>query len=187
MDVANATDYLRFLTKDYPLNLSEVLVTGHSAGGHLALWLATRHKLKEGDELFIADPLPVIGAVLLAGIPDIEAAIEYNVCDSSPILLMGGYASQKPERYREGSPRMLAPLSVPQIFITGKQDPFVPIAYVRDYIKYAKSVEDNISSWEFDNAGHFEVIFPDSEAGSHVTKALEEILTTVRAKTSDLQ
>src|SRR5215470_13314808 len=44
-DVSRAADHLRTLAKTYPLDLSRVIATGHSAGGHLALWLAARKLL----------------------------------------------------------------------------------------------------------------------------------------------
>src|SRR5947209_5684909 len=45
LDVALATDYLRELAITYPLNLQKVVTMGHSAGGHLALWLVARSRI----------------------------------------------------------------------------------------------------------------------------------------------
>lgn len=56
-DVANATDYLPKIAKKYSLNLNRVIVIGHSAGGHLALWLAGRHNLKPSSTLYVKNPL----------------------------------------------------------------------------------------------------------------------------------
>ena len=44
-DAAAATDLLRANAAKYHLDLSRVVAVGHSAGGHLALWLAARPKL----------------------------------------------------------------------------------------------------------------------------------------------
>lgn len=41
-DAATATDLLRAQAKRYRLDLARVVAVGHSAGGHLALWLAAR-------------------------------------------------------------------------------------------------------------------------------------------------
>ncbi len=54
-DVARAADHLRKIAKTYPLDLNQVIAVGHSAGGHLALWLAARKLLpkdskKKGDD-----------------------------------------------------------------------------------------------------------------------------------------
>src|SRR6266516_7793120 len=42
LDVAKATDFLRSLAPTYALDINRVVTVGHSAGGHLALWLAAR-------------------------------------------------------------------------------------------------------------------------------------------------
>ena len=39
-DVARGADHLRKIAKEHPLDLDRVIAVGHSAGGHLALWLA---------------------------------------------------------------------------------------------------------------------------------------------------
>ena len=44
-DVALATDYLRKLAPSYTLDLTKVVPIGHSAGGHLAFWLAARPRI----------------------------------------------------------------------------------------------------------------------------------------------
>ena len=42
LDIGSGTDHLKQLASDYPLDLSRVIVMGHSAGGHLALWTGAR-------------------------------------------------------------------------------------------------------------------------------------------------
>src|SRR5579875_2539599 len=44
-DVARAADHLRALAPRYSLDLARVVALGHSAGGHLALWLAARPRI----------------------------------------------------------------------------------------------------------------------------------------------
>ncbi len=42
IDAANATDYLQQIAEENHLDLGRVIAIGHSAGGHLVLWLAGR-------------------------------------------------------------------------------------------------------------------------------------------------
>ena len=50
LDVAAGVDHLRVLEGEHPLDLDSVVVMGHSAGGHLALWSAARHRIApQGD------------------------------------------------------------------------------------------------------------------------------------------
>jgi acetyl esterase/lipase len=75
-DVAVATDKLREFAREHTLDLSRVVTTGHSAGGHLAMWLAARPKLPSDSPLASppsAPPLPVratsVAPLLPLGLP----------------------------------------------------------------------------------------------------------------------
>ena len=72
-DVAAGFDFLATLAKAYPLNLGRVVATGHSAGGHLAFWLAGRHHVPPGSPLHEPQPKVVLkGLVGLAGAVDLR-------------------------------------------------------------------------------------------------------------------
>ena len=45
LDVADAVDRIRDAAKAHRLDPRRVVAVGHSAGGHLALWAAARHRL----------------------------------------------------------------------------------------------------------------------------------------------
>ena len=62
-DVARGFDHLCNLAERFPLNLDRVVLAGHSAGGHLALWLAARHVLPKASPLHAPDPLGVRGVL----------------------------------------------------------------------------------------------------------------------------
>jgi acetyl esterase/lipase len=72
-DVAHGVDYLRTLAPTYGLDLHHLVLVGHSAGGHLALWDAARPRLPNTSALAGGDPLPIAGVMTLAGIDDLEA------------------------------------------------------------------------------------------------------------------
>lgn len=72
-DIAAGLDHLRTIAPQHGLDLRRVAVSGHSAGGHLALWTAARDRLPAESSLHTADPLPVRGVVSLAGIADLDA------------------------------------------------------------------------------------------------------------------
>ena len=88
-DIGAAVDHLRQVALEHPIDLGRVVATGHSAGGHLVLWLAARAKI--GDEaLRGGDPLPLQGVVSLAGVDDLRRALEEGVCDDMAAQLLGG-------------------------------------------------------------------------------------------------
>lgn len=55
-DVAHAADFLRQIALKYSLDLGRVVALGHSSGGHLALWLAARHRLPGDSECMQRSP-----------------------------------------------------------------------------------------------------------------------------------
>ena len=89
-DVANAADFLRQIADQHNLNLHRVISMGHSAGGHLALWLAGRQAIKKHGPLHMDDPLPIHGVVALAPLADIKRASEREVCNDALLGVMGG-------------------------------------------------------------------------------------------------
>ncbi len=74
LDVGRAVDRLRALAGRYRLDLDRVVLLGHSAGGHLAMWAAARPRVPAGSPLYLADPLPVRGAIDLAGPLDLTGS-----------------------------------------------------------------------------------------------------------------
>src|SRR5688572_24464137 len=56
-DVVTGTAHLRPVGVSFPLDLSRVVVMGHSAGGHLATWLASTSRLGDGHPLLPTRPL----------------------------------------------------------------------------------------------------------------------------------
>lgn len=174
-DVARGADHLRNLAGRFPFALGRVLAVGHSAGGHLALWLAGRRRLPGGSVLATDGPLPLKGVVSLAGIPDLARAALALVCGGSPVDLMGGAPDRVSERYAQGSPSALIPLGVPQRLIHGAGDDLVPVAYVRPYESQAREAGDDVRMTIIPEVGHFELTDPTSVAWPTVRHAILEL------------
>jgi len=102
-DIARGADHLGAIAADWNLDRHRVMAMGHSAGGHLALWLAARHRLSPQSPVFVADPLPVYGAVGLAPAADLELTWHNQTCGGASQRLMGGSPDEFPERYRDGN------------------------------------------------------------------------------------
>ena len=177
LDVAAGADRLRTLASSHPLDLARVAAVGHSAGGHLALWLAARDGLGAESEIRgSSDPLPLAGIVSLAGVTDLRRAVQERVCDTMAAELVSGRPEDEGSRYAEASPIERLPLGVPQRLITGSLDAIVPPAFGDDYTAKARAKGDDCSHTLVEGAGHFEGIAPSTEAFRVV---LEAILTLV--------
>ncbi len=85
-----------------------VVVIGHSAGGHLALWLARRAGLEKGDALRGVEPLKVDVAISQGGLPDLRAQMTLpdHGCGNEAAAKMAGPSPDKTEFARTSPPEM---------------------------------------------------------------------------------
>ncbi len=190
-DVAQATDFLRTIAPEYDLDLSRVLVPGHSAGGHLATWLAARPRVPRTSALSSANPLPIAGVVTLAGPADLEMfrTGDDQACGGEVVdRLMGGTPSEVPDHYAAGSPSRLLPIGVPQRLITGADDRIVPARYAESYAERARAAGDDVVVITVPNAAHFEPVSPWSSVRSDawlvVARAVVELLREAGGRVS---
>jgi acetyl esterase/lipase len=174
LDVAQATDHLRQLAGSYRLDLSRVTALGHSAGGHLALWLAGRSRIPAGGPLHATDPLRIRQIVCLAGVADLRQAWQLRLGGGVVQSLVGGTPEEVPDRYASASPAALLPLglAVRQVLVHGGRDTIVPPEISRSYQQTALARGDNAILIELPDAGHFEVIDPRDKAWERIRQAL---------------
>jgi acetyl esterase/lipase len=170
-DVAAAADALRAQADHYHLDLSRLVAIGHSAGGHLALWLAGRPRLPRGSPLRTARPLAIHEAISLGGLPDLEeAARSENGCGSEVIgRLTGGH-------YADTSVPRLAPLGLKQVLINGREDRIIPAAYAEGYAAPMRAAGDDVRVRMIDRTGHVELVAPETAAWAAAVEELERAL-----------
>lgn len=174
-DVAAGTDYLRSIADRFVLNLAQVITIGHSAGGHLALWLAARPRLPATSPLFTPAPLPLRGVLSLAGLPDLEEAIKRDICRNACRTLLGGLPEKVPERYQQASPRALLPLGVPHRHLLGLLDQEIPVDYLQQFVTTAGE-HDVVHFQLLPDVGHYELIVPVGVAWNAVRHAAFTLL-----------
>jgi acetyl esterase/lipase len=172
LDAGAAADALRGHAAHYDLDLSRLTAVGHSAGGHLALWLAARSRLPEGSPLRSADPIPIRSVVSLGGLPDLEQAAQPpgSGCGTEVIAKISG------DRPAETSVPRLAPLGVGQVLVNGLQDRIIPAAFASDYAAKMQAKGDQVTVRMVDETGHVELIAPDSAAWRVAVKEIEKAL-----------
>jgi acetyl esterase/lipase len=160
-DVAAGIDHLPQLSVGgVDLDLDRVIVVGHSAGGHLALWVGGRNRPRSPQSPRVS----VAAAVGLAPIADLAYAYEAKVGVEVVAELLGGTPSQYPERFRAASPMEMLPLCVRQLILHGTADDVVPIECSRRYSRAAKTAGDTVEFVELSGAGHMEYLDTSSEA-----------------------
>ncbi len=178
-DIAHAVDYVRRLGAEYPrIDTTRVVLMGHSAGGQLALWAASR-KQNEMTGLYRSSiaPLKVAGVVSLAGITDLaEFGAGAGGCNQSVAPLLGGTVQQQPLRYKAVSPSDRVPIGVPVRLVHGELDPIVPLAQSKTFLDQMRRGGDLGHLDVVPGAGHFDVLAPHADAWSTVMRALHALV-----------
>lgn len=173
-DWGMAVDHLRVLKKSEPLDLSRVIVVGHSAGGHAAQWLAARPGLPKDSKLRGDDPIVIKATVDIDGPPDLRpyVASVKDIC-GAPVIsdLMGGDPATQPARYKEGNPAERLPLHTTQLLVSAKL--LTPEA-ARTYAQAARAAGDRVEILELPDTGHHEPVAPGTPAWAKVEAFIVE-------------
>lgn len=172
LDAAAALDFVEELSQKAPVSPRGVTVAGHSAGAHLALWLAARAGLPADDPLRTAVRIRPARVVALAPIADLSA-LPATACAGAAEGLLGP-PSLRELRLRSASPAARLPLGVPQVVVAGGRDAIVPPATVRVYAAKARAAGDDVSLVEVPEAGHFELVTPGASAWPAVREAFRD-------------
>jgi acetyl esterase/lipase len=161
-DVEAAFDRLPSWAREHRLDLSRLAIAGHSAGGHLALWLAGRRSDR------------IRGVFALAAVTDLEAA-SGKVCGNTVPRLLGATPD-----YARYSPIARLPLKVPTWILEGDADTIVPASFGAAYEAKAREAGDRVVRRVFPGAGHFELTVPGKAAADAIVPLIAETLRGVR-------
>ncbi|MFM9864984.1 MAG: alpha/beta hydrolase family protein [Micropepsaceae bacterium] len=179
-DTAAAIDKLREIAPAKNLDLRKLVAIGHSAGGHLATWSAARPRLPKASALATPNPLPMTGVVSLAGINDLKAyrATGPSACGGPPTIdaLTGAADRRNVDVFADTSPAALLPIGVRQSVISGALDKIVPPAFGKNYADVAAKNGDTVKEITIENAGHFELIDPTSDAWKTIRAEIDALM-----------
>jgi acetyl esterase/lipase len=173
VDIASAVDHLREVPADLGLDLADVTLFGHSAGGQLALWAASRSRLPAGAPG--AQPLvEAAAAISAAGVNDLAQTFR-EAPGGAVGRLMGGGPDALPERYATADPIALVPLAIPVLLVHGTDDATVSVRRSRNYAEAARALGGNVDLVEIaGRAGaHRSHVFPSSAGFAAVLSWLE--------------
>ncbi|MBV8207258.1 MAG: prolyl oligopeptidase family serine peptidase [Acidobacteria bacterium] len=159
-DIAAARQYLvasrRRFASEFRVDTSKIGVAGHSAGGALALWLASR------------DP-SLSAATSLAGVIDLRRAWELHLSRDAVVDLLGGTPAHVAEHYAEADPMRLN-VGTRQLLIHGSEDAIVPPEFSLRYAEVKRN--ETIDLELIKGAGHFDLVDPQSPYWARVQALL---------------
>ncbi|WP_345421940.1 alpha/beta hydrolase family protein [Actinomycetospora chlora] len=157
------------------LDLDRVVFLGHSAGGQLVGWAASRERLDAGAPG--ADPqVRPVGTVSQAGVLDLVAGAAQDLGGGAVTDLLGGAPDRVADRYALASPTALVPAPAPVVCVHGDADTVVPLDQSQRYVAAARAARGDAQLQVVPGADHFAVIDPAHPAWATVRAAVEGML-----------
>lgn len=192
IDLGKAVDLLPQLSGQHQLDLSRIILVGHSSGGHFAAWLAARKRLPKTSAIR-GEPAVDFRGVVLA-----DAFIDPLVIDSKgvngalycgePVLerLIGGSTEARAEQLRQISPIAWLPWSTQQEYVISSRrypvTPTRPLAdgrttmVMQDYPALARAAGDTINVDIVQDADHGDFTKANTAAFDAVHRAVVRLL-----------
>ena len=133
-----------------------VIVLGHSAGGHLALWAAA-----------VAPAAGLVGTVALAPVADLAVADRERLGSGAVEAFLGGPASSRPEL----DPTRMMSAALPVTVVHGSDDNAVPLRQSEAYV----AAHTTTGLRALPGVGHFALIDPLSAAWPEVVGVIRHL------------
>ena len=175
-DLSILTESLSTITAARRIHVKRTVLVGHSAGGHLALWAAARHRLPVGSP-WRTEWRPD-AVVALAGCVSLALSDIWDLGRGATASLLGGNVDAVPERYALADPGALLPLGVPLTLLHGAEDQEVPAAMSREYAGLAERTGDPVRLVVIPDMEHYGLIDPSSAAWPYLLDALSDAGST---------
>ncbi|MET9493461.1 alpha/beta hydrolase [Streptomyces sp. NPDC006552] len=176
-DVAAALDALPALVARHlpAADPRRTVITGHSAGGHLALWAAARHVLPADAPWYTPAPPALRGVVALAPLADLALAQKLGVCGGASAQLLGGEGELFEARRPFADPAALLPTGIATTLVQGRADTTVPHAVAEAYADAAARAGEVVGVTYLAGVGHFPLIDPAADACAVVAEEIAQL------------
>lgn len=140
----------------------QVVVLGHSAGGHLALWAAAARVCPT-----------LIGTLALSPVADLRLAQKLDLGDGAVSRFLGCEAASRPDL---DPVRMAAPVTATTL-VHGIDDSTVPLAVSESYLAAQAAAQPAVRLLPVAGAGHYALIDPRAPAWPTVMAQLAAFST----------
>jgi acetyl esterase/lipase len=170
LDVATGVD--RLGGEGLPAGIADrVVLVGHSAGGHLSAWAASRTPATPGG----APLVRAQGAISLAGILALAHGGDDPALAGTVANFVGGRPVDVPERYAMADPAQLVPASSPVWAVRAEDDQLVPADQSALYVRAAKAAGGDAEEVVVPG-DHDSIADPDAPSFPAIEKLITEAL-----------
>jgi acetyl esterase/lipase len=170
LDVAAAVD--RLGGEGLPTSIADrVVLVGHSAGGHLSAWAASRSPATPGGAPLVRPR----GAISLAGIIALTHGGDDPALAGTVGNFVGGRPVDVPESYAVADPAQLVPASCPVWAVRADNDELVPADQSARYVRAAKAAGGNAEEVVVPG-DHDSIADPDAPSFPAIEKLITEAL-----------
>lgn len=167
-DIRAAYQFISQHAADHSIDPARIVLTGHSAGGQLALCLA-------------AHEASATRVVSLAGVVDLRRAYELHLSNDAVVEFLRGTPSEVPDHYREADPMEFSIPRAQQWLVHDLDDEDVPPAFSRDYVsakqKLGGNRKEDVNLVEIPSATHLDLIDPQSSAWKQVKEVITRLVS----------
>jgi acetyl esterase/lipase len=180
-DAAAALDLLIAEAAAHDLDTQRLVAMGHSAGGHLAQWLAGRRVLPKSSPLYRAHAFAVKQVIALGSFGDLRnrASSLKSTCGVDAAQLTGLPSAARPDVYSDTSPAELMPNGSTTVLINGALDTISPPHTAADYAARALQAGDTVSTLVLPQASHYDEVAASSAAWTLILPVIRQALGVV--------
>lgn len=179
-DVSDAANALLTMGPDLGLDTDRISAFGHSAGGHLAAWLATQDNLDPQSKVYTGHVIGFQMVVISGGLADLETSLSVTPATCLAQIadqLTGPADAIRPDVFSDTSPARLLPADARFISVNGEKDRIAPPRLGQAFTTAVRQAGGSADYLEIADSGHVELIAPGTAAFEAQAEQLRQSLT----------
>lgn len=167
IDVSMAASRLVEQGPELGIDVEQIVAFGHSAGGHLAAWLAAQPNIPAESPLSTGRTVPLTAVIISGGLADLKASAPITLESCLTTILddlTGSPSEQRPNVFSDTSPAEMLPVDTVLISINGEKDRIAPPVLGLGFTEAVLDAGGRAEYVEIPKAGHVELISPGTQA-----------------------
>lgn len=174
-DVLEALNYLKHLASDFPLDLKQVAVVGHSAGGYLSAWASSLPQPPLA-EIMPAPQVPVRLSISLAGVTDLDEAHKHGGGEQAATNFLKSAAENEMLRQQLSVGYLTFATDMELLLAHGALDSYVPVELSELTCQILLERGVSVELLVFPDADHNEFVDPNTPEWQAIAARIEGVI-----------